>query len=195
MFLYIIYHLINFVKWFSYSAVHFLLLYKDKLLILFSLLKTFYFIYIFIMPVKKTVQKKTATKAAAKPTTKHVNTANVVEVKKPTVVVETKKTDRCECGDNCNCWCSCNSTSCLLKIIILILVCLNLVISCICCTRLCSKKSAPAISGKSAWDLEALKVWWEENLEKLKNELYSTDAYKQAQKESIESYMQQLWIE
>jgi hypothetical protein len=66
-------------------------------------------------------------------------------------------------------------------------VALNLIITCICCARLCSKRSA--------WDLEALKVWWEENLEKLKNDLYGSEAYKQAQKESIEAYMQQLWIE
>lgn len=146
------------------------------------------------MPVKKTATKKTATKTVKKTTTKHVSPAKVAEVKKPTVVVETKKTDRCECGDSCNCWCSCNS-SCCLKVIILVLVALNLIISCVCCMRLCSKKSAPVISGRSAWDLEALKVWGDENLQKLQKDLYGSEAYQQAQKESIEAYMQQLWIE
>lgn len=146
------------------------------------------------MPVKKTATKKTATKTVKKTTTKHVSPAKVVEVKKPTVVVETKKTDRCGCGDNCNCGSSCNCCWGL-KILILILVVLNLIISCVCCTRLCSKKAAPAVSGRSAWDLEALKVWWEENLQKLKNDLYGSEAYIQAQKESIEAYMNQLWIE
>ena len=169
------------------------MLYLKKLLVLFGLLKTFYFIYIFIMPVKKTVQKKTATKGATKTTTKHTSSVNVVEEKKPTVVVEKKKADRCECVD-CNCGCSCNQ-GCCLKIVILVLVVLNLIISCICCSRLCSKKSTAVVSGRSAWDLEALKVWWEENLEKLKNDLYWSEVYKQAQKESIEAYMQQLWIE
>ena len=143
------------------------------------------------MVAKKTVAKNSTKKA---PAAKKPAASKVVETKKPTVIVETKKTDRCECGDNCNCGCSCNC-GCCLKVIILILVALNLIISCICCSRLCSKNGTPAVSGRSAWDLEALKVWWEENLEKLKNDLYGSEEYKQAQKESIEAYMQQLWIE
>lgn len=140
------------------------------------------------MVVKKTVTKSSAKKAPAKkPVIKEV-----AETKKPTVIVETKKTERCDCGENCNCGCSCN---CSLKLFILVLVVLNLILSCICCTRLCSKSGTPISSGRSAWDLEALKVWWEENLEKLKNDLYGSEAYKEAQKQSIEAYMQQLWIE
>lgn len=146
------------------------------------------------MPVKKTATKKTTNKVATKTTTKHVSPVKVVETKKPTVVVETKKTDRCECGDSCNCGSSCNC-GCGLKFLVLILVILNLLVSCICCVRLCWKWAVPAASSRSAWDLEALKVWWEENLQKLKNDLYGSEAYIQAQKESIDAYMQQLWIE
>ena len=103
------------------------------------------------MVVKKTVTKSSAKKAPAKkPVIKEV-----AETKKPTVIVETKKTERCDCGENCNCGCSCN---CSLKLFILVLVVLNLILSCICCTRLCSKSGAPISSGRSAWDLEALKV-------------------------------------
>lgn len=149
------------------------------------------------MPVKKTVAKKTttkpATKTAKKPVTKHVAAANVVEVKKPTVVVETKKTDRCECGDSCNCGNSCTcGCKCgwILKICILVLIVANLILSCI---LLCSKWIKD--SGRSAWDLEALKVWGEDNLKKLENDLYSSDAYKEAQRESIQSYLDQLWID
>lgn len=166
---------------------YFLLLYGDKLIFLNSLLKTFYFIYIFNMVVKKTVAKKPTKKAPAK----HVSASKVVETKKPTVIVETKKTDRCECESNCNCGKTCCCACGLgLKIVILLLVIANLVVSCLC---LCPKKSN--VSGRSAWDLEALKVWWEENLEKLKNDLYWSEAYKAAQKESIDSYLQSLWIE
>ncbi|MBO4517006.1 hypothetical protein J5751_06365 [bacterium] len=78
------------------------------------------------MPIKKTVQKKTATKTAAKATTKRVSPAKVVETKKPTVIVETKKTDRCECESNCTCGTSCN---CCLKIFLLVLIIANLVVA------------------------------------------------------------------
>ncbi len=134
------------------------------------------------MPVKKTVAKKPATKTASK----EVN-SKVAETKKPTVIVETKKTDRCECGDNCNCGDSCNcgcKCDCGLKILILVLLVANLVISGF---LLCK-------SSRSAWDLEALKVWGDQNLQKLSDELYSSEDYIQAQKESIEDYLQQLWI-
>jgi len=142
------------------------------------------------MPVRKTVAKKTATK---KPATKTVSSAKVVEVKKPTVVVETKKTDRCECGDNCNCgescscWCKCG---CILKICILVLIVANLLLSCV---LLCSRWATNF--GRSARDLEALKVWGEDNLKKLENDLYNSDAYKEAQRDSIQSYLDQLWID
>ena len=142
---------------------------------------------------KKTVSKKTtkkvATPTAKKPTVKSVAATKVVETKKPTVVVETKKTDRCECGDNCNCGTSrncCCKCGCIRKIVILLLILANLVIACLNLCNLSNKKSA--------WNLEALKVGWQGNLEKLNNELYSNPTYIQAQKESIDAYLEQLWI-
>jgi len=140
------------------------------------------------MPVKKTVQKKAATKSATKATTKHVSPAKVVETKKPTVIVETKKTDRCGCGDNCTCESSCNcccKCGCMRKIVILLLIIANLVIACM---NLCNYYK------NSAWKLEALKVGWQANLEKLNNDLYSNPQYIQNQEESIDAYMEQLWI-
>ncbi len=139
------------------------------------------------MVVKKTVAKKPATKTTAKPVSK----TKVVETKKPTVVVETKKADRCECncdcGESCSCWCKCG---CMFKICILVLIIANLILSCI---LLCSKWVTN--SGRSAWDLEALKVWWADNLKKLEDDWYNTDDYKEAQRESIQSYLDQLWID
>lgn len=137
------------------------------------------------MVVKKTVAKKSTTKTA----TKQTSAAKVVDVKKPTVVVETKKTDRCECGSSCCCDCGHG-----LKILILVLLIVNIIISLLC---LCPKKANTSNNwgGRSAWDLEALKVWWQENLEKLKNDLYGSEAYIQAQRESIDAYIQSLWIE
>jgi len=143
------------------------------------------------MPVKKTEWKKTATKTS----TKKTSTAKVAETKKPTVIVETKKTDRCECWDKCNCWESCNcccKCDLWLKLFILILIIVNLIVSCF---SLCSKKTNTSISSRSAWDLEALKVWGYENLEKLERNLYGNESYQQAQKESIEAYISQYWIE
>ena len=67
----------------------------------------------------------------------------------------------------------------------MLLIVANLIISCLC---LCKKS-------QNARDLEALKVWWQENLEKLKNGFYNTDVYKATQKESIDAYIEQLWIE
>ena len=133
------------------------------------------------MVVKKTVAKKSTKKAPAK----QANVSKVVEKKKPTVIVETKKTDRCECKNDCTCGCSCCCS--WIKILVLLLIVANLVVSFLC---LCNRNS-----GRSAWNLEALKVWWQENLEKLRNGLYWSEAYKSAQKESIEAYIQSLWIE
>ena len=140
------------------------------------------------MPVKKTATKKTATKAAEKTTTKHVSTAKVVETKKPTVIVETKKTDRCGCGDNCNCetWKCCCKCGCIWKIVILLLIIANVIVALL---NLCNLNNK-----KSAWNLEALKVGWQANLEKLHDELYSNQNYIQAQKESIDAYLEQLWV-
>ena len=143
------------------------------------------------MPVRKTVAKKATTKTAAKkPTTKNVSTEKVAEVKKPTVVVETKKTDRCECGDHCNCGDSCTCCcKCTMKLIILILIVVNLILSVIICCRWCKT------NWKSAWDLEALKVWWQENLEKLRDNRYWSQDYIDWQKAQIQAYLDQLWID
>ena len=131
------------------------------------------------MPVKKTVQKKTATKAAAKATTKHVTTAKVVETKKPTVIVETKKTDRCECGNSCNCWSSCN---CVLKILVLILIVANLIV-----VLLSYFKKTPR-------DLTVLSLWWVENEEALVNDLFKDENYIKYQNDNIPS-LSDYWIE
>lgn len=129
------------------------------------------------MPVKKTVAKKTTTKTATKkPATKHVSSAKVVEVKKPTVVVETKKTDRCECGDSCNCCCDCG---CIRKIVILILIVANLVVALLACFK------------KNPWDLTILSLWWEANREKVVSELYEDEDYISLQKEQIEASLPQ----
>jgi len=133
------------------------------------------------MPIKKTVQRKTATKAAARPTTKHVAPAKVVETKKPTVIVETKKTDRCECGDNCTCNCG-SSCNCCLKVILLILIVANLVVVLL------------SYFKKSPWDLTVLSLWWIENEEKLVNGLYSNENYAQLQSNQIPS-LSDYWIE
>ena len=125
------------------------------------------------MPVKKTVAKKSATK---KPATKAVSSAKVVEVKKPTVVVETKKTDRCECGDSCNCCCKCG---CVRKIVILLLIVANLIVSLL------------AYFKKNPWDLTVLSLWWEANREKVVKELYEDEDYISLQKEQIEASLPQ----
>ena len=130
------------------------------------------------MPVKKTVAKKTTTKPATKttkkPTTKHVAAAKVVEAKKPTVVVETKKTDRCECGDNCNCGCNCG---CGLKIVILVLIILNLLVALFTYFK------------KNPWDLTITSLWWEANKEKVVNDLYNDENYSKYNKDLIESQL------
>ena len=125
------------------------------------------------MPVKKTVAKKSATK---KPATKAASSAKVVEVKKPTVVVETKKTDRCECGDSCNCCCKCG---CVRKIVILLLIVANLIVSLL------------AYFKKNPWDLTVLSLWWEANREKVVKELYEDEDYISLQKEQIEASLPQ----
>ena len=138
--------------------------------------------------IDKTTTKKTATKTETKTTTKRVATAKVIEAKKPTVVVETKKADRCECGNSCDCETSCNCSckcGCIRKIVILLLIIANLVIACIYLCNLSHKKSAR--------NLEALKVGWQANLEKLNDDLYSNSKYIQAQNESINAYLEQLW--
>ena len=128
------------------------------------------------MPVKKTVAKKATTKPATKttkkPATKHVAAAKVVEAKKPTVVVETKKTDRCECGDKCNCGCNCG---CVRKIVILVLIILNLAVALL------------AYFKKNPWDLTVLSLWWEANEQKVVKELYEDETYIDLQKEQLES--------
>lgn len=131
------------------------------------------------MPIKKTVQKKTATKTAAKATTKRVSPAKVVETKKPTVIVETKKTDRCECESNCTCGTSCN---CCLKIFLLVLIIANLVVALL------------SYFKKSPWELTVLSLWWIENEEKLENELYNNETYAQLQSDQIPS-LSEYWIE
>ena len=132
------------------------------------------------MPVKKTVAKKTTTKnATKKPATKHVSSAKVVEVKKPTVVVETKKTDRCECESNCTCGTSC---TCCLKILLLVLIIANLVVALL------------SYFKKSPWELTVLSLWWIENEEKLENELYNNETYAQLQSDQIPS-LSEYWIE
>lgn len=131
------------------------------------------------MPIKKTVQKKTATKTAAKATTKRVSPAKVVETKKPTVIVETKKTDRCECESNCTCGTSCN---CCLKILLLVLIIANLVVALL------------SYFKKSPWELTVLSLWWIENEEKLENELYNNETYAQLQSDQIPS-LSEYWIE
>jgi len=168
---------------FFLSKDYFLLLYKHKLLILNSLLKTFYFTYIFIMAVKKTTSKKATSTVAKKPATKSVVTPIESSVKKDSIMnkatVETKKTDRCECNEKCNCS---QTHGLILKIIILILLILNIVISCF---FLCKK---------SAYSLEVLKLGWKENMENVVNNLYKNQNYINAQKEEINAYLEQLWV-
>lgn len=124
------------------------------------------------MPIKKTVAKKTTTKTTKKPATKQVAATKVVEAKKPTVVVETKKTDRCECGDKCNCGCNCG---CVRKIVILVLIILNLAVALL------------AYFKKNPWDLTVLSLWWEANEQKVVKELYEDETYIDLQKEQLES--------
>lgn len=159
------------------------MLYEYKLLILISLLNFFYFIYSFIMPVKKTVTKKTTTKTVAKAATKTVAPAKVVETKKPTVIVETKKTDRCECGESCECGCksSCQC-GCCLKIFLLILIIANLVIVLLSYLR------------KTPRDWTILNLWWVENEETLVNDLYNDASYIRYQNDRIPP-LSEYWIE
>lgn len=128
------------------------------------------------MPVKKTVTKTTAKNAEAK---KVSTNEKKVETRKPTVIVETKKVESEACKyagkDSC-----CNHWCCPMKLIILILIVLNLLLSI--CSLCCNK---------SAWNLEALKVGWKENLEKLEK-IYTSDAYVNSNREYLESYLEQV---
>lgn len=135
------------------------------------------------MPVKKTTAKKATAK---KPVEKKVNVASVAETKK-TVVVETKKTDRCDCGCGWNCQCN-EKCDCgkrfglILKWVILVLLAWNVALSCF---FLCKK---------SAYSLETLKYGWEANMQNVVNNLYKNDNYIKAQRQEIDSVLEQLWI-
>lgn len=140
------------------------------------------------MAVKKTSSKKTTTTVAKKPTAKVVKPVES-SVKKDSIMhkatVETKRTDRCECdakltnNDSCSC---CHSCGLVLKRIILILLILNIIISCF---FLCKK---------STYSLETLKIGWKENMENVVNNLYKNENYIKAQKEEINAYLEQLWV-
>jgi len=138
------------------------------------------------MPVKKTTEKKATTKATVKKAvSKPVN--KTVEVKtekvtKPHVVVETKKIDVCDKSCNCGEGCACK---CCTKAIIFILVAINLVLALILCIRNCNR---------GAWAIETMKDGWKANMEKV-IQLYESDYYIDAQKQSIESYSAQLSAE
>lgn len=141
------------------------------------------------MAVKKTTSKKTTTTVAKKPAAKKVVKPVESSVRKDSIIhkatVETKRTDRCECdarfanNENCNC---CHSCGLVLKRIILVLLILNIIISCL---FLCKK---------SAYSLEVLKLGGKENMENVVNNLYKNENYKTAQKNEINAYLEQLWI-
>ena len=130
------------------------------------------------MPVKKTVQKKTV---AGK--TEKVTSAKAVEVKKPTVIVETKKTDRCEYGEGCKCGCdSCCKCDCWIVILLFVLIVANLVV-----VLLSYCKKTPR-------DWTILNLWWVENEETLVNDLYNDASYIKYQNDRIPP-LSEYWIE
>lgn len=115
-------------------------------------------------PISKTVEKKIETKS--------------VEVKKPHVVVETKRTDSCSCGSECECGWKC----CCMKSIISILILINFILAIILCVRTVKT---------NAWKIETTKVGWRENMEKV-IKLYESDYYVSAQSDSIDAYLSQI---
>ena len=118
------------------------------------------------MPVKKTVKKTTAAKPAAK---KVVSAPAPKANSKPTVVVETKKTNT---ASKCV-----NSFEKTMKVVILSLLLLNLVFV-----------SLNLFKKDSALKLEELKVWGSSNFQKVV-ELYNSDAYKAQQTAAIQQFM------
>jgi len=138
-------------------------------------------------PVKKaatqkkvTAEKKAPAKVVAKPISKTVEKKiepKTVEMKKPHVVVETKRTDSCSCDSKCECGCKC-----CIKSIISILILINLILAIILCVRTVKT---------NAWKIEAAKVGWKQNMEKV-IKLYESDYYVSAQAESIDSYLSQI---
>lgn len=129
------------------------------------------------MPVKKTTTKKTTTKkpaakktvkktVAKKPIAKKVTVKKAV-APKPNVVVETKKTKK---GKDCNSF---------MTIIFVILLLLNLVFGVM-----------NFMKQDSALELEKMKVWGQENFEKVM-QLYESDFYKEQQSAAIQQFMGQ----
>ncbi len=119
------------------------------------------------MPVKKTVKKTTAAK---KPVAKKVvSKPTTQKVDKPTVVVETKKTNT---ATKCV-----NSFEKIMKVVILWLLVLNLVFALL-----------NVFKKDSALKLEELKVGGSENLKKVV-ELYNSDTYKEQQTAAIQQFM------
>ena len=127
------------------------------------------------MPVKKTETKKTTAvkKPVAKKTfTKTTKTvAKKIEIKKPTVIVETKKTN--------------NDSACVfkkawtMKIIFILLLLWNLVFGVL-----------NFMKQDSALELEEMKVGGHDNFVKVM-QLYESDFYKEQQSAAIQQFMAQ----
>lgn len=73
---------------------------------------------------------------------------------------------------------SCNCNKCGKIATILMLVCILALNLCL-------------LFQKDAWDLETLKVWWKDNMEAIQN-IYKTEAYKTAQRDAIDSTLEQI---
>jgi len=116
------------------------------------------------MPVKKTTTKKPIAKKVV------TKTATKTAIVRPTVVVETKKTNNAKKS-------SFKGTEWIIKLSILLLLLLNLVFGIL-----------NLVKKDSVLKLEALKVGGTENLEKVV-ELYNSNSYKEQQTAAIQQFM------
>ena len=140
------------------------------------------------MAVKKTTSKKATTTATKKTATSRVARPVESSVKKDSIIhkatVETRRTDRCDCGESCNCNCegSCNC-GCGLKIVIFVLIVLNLLVVLF------------TYFQKNPRDLTVSSLGWIENTEKVVNDLYEDEDYIEIQTQQIEASLSDFWLD
>ena len=124
------------------------------------------------MPVKKTVKKTTIKKPVAKKVV--AKSAIKTSIAKPTVFVETKKTNNSKC-------CVFNGSDWIIKLLIVILLLLNLILG-----------AFNLFKKDSALKLEELKVGWAENLEKIIEQIWESDYYIEQQSMALEQTLVQM---